>query len=88
MPFGVVNRVIRWIGVLDGVHVPQGEGEVWGCFRSHWFESCVLTKMYSTRAWKVDSISVRTVCHYKRLFIGYLEEQSGLRSKLRLTRNL
>jgi len=28
MPFGVVSGVGSGIGVLDGVHVPQGEGEV------------------------------------------------------------
>jgi len=28
--FGVVSGVGRGIGILDGVHMPQGEGEVWG----------------------------------------------------------
>ena len=31
MPFGVVSGVGSGTGVLDGVHVPQGEGKVfWG----------------------------------------------------------
>jgi len=30
MPFGVVSGVRRGMGVLDGVHVLQGEGMVWG----------------------------------------------------------
>ena len=32
MPFGMVIGVGQGMGVLDGVHVPQGEGEVLGFF--------------------------------------------------------
>jgi len=32
VPFGVVNGVGRGMGVLDGVHIPKGEGEVSGLF--------------------------------------------------------
>jgi len=32
MPFGVVSGVGRGMGVLDGVHVPQGEEDVSGIF--------------------------------------------------------
>jgi len=31
LPFGVVNRVGPSIGVLDGVHIPQGKGRFWDC---------------------------------------------------------
>jgi len=27
MPFWMVSRVGRGMGVLDGVHIPQGEGD-------------------------------------------------------------
>jgi len=30
MPFVVVTGVVSGIGVLDGIHMPQGEGEVSG----------------------------------------------------------
>jgi len=35
LPFGVMSGVDPDIGILDGVHIPQGEGEV---FLVHWFE--------------------------------------------------
>jgi len=35
---GVVGRVGPVTGVLDGVHIPQGEGEVLWVFLVHWFE--------------------------------------------------
>jgi len=38
LPFSVVSGMGLGIGVLDGVHVPQGEGEVLGVFLPHWFE--------------------------------------------------
>jgi len=41
LSFGVVSGVGPDIDVLDGVHVPQGEGGCFGDFwhlRPHWFE--------------------------------------------------
>ena len=41
LSFGVVNGVGHGIDILDGVHVPQGEGAAFGIFRHlrpHWFE--------------------------------------------------
>jgi len=38
MPFGVMSGVGQGMGVLDGVLMPQGEGEVLVIFCSHWFE--------------------------------------------------
>jgi len=41
LSFGVVSRVGPGIHVLDGVHVPQGEGAVLQIFwhlHPHWFE--------------------------------------------------
>jgi len=44
--------------------------------QSHWFEwtewPIVRREMYSTRAWKVDTISVQTRYCWKRRFIGFL----------------
>ena len=37
LSFEVVSWVCRGMGVLEGVHVPQWEGAVWGIF-AHWFE--------------------------------------------------
>ena len=34
----VVSGVGQGMGVLDGVHMPQGKGEVLGIFCSHWLE--------------------------------------------------
>ena len=44
MPFGVVNGVSS----LDGIHVPQEEGEVWGFFGTIGLNGVFLTEMYST----------------------------------------
>jgi len=41
MPFGVVSGVGRGMGVLDGVHTPQGESEVSGGRFALWFEWCI-----------------------------------------------
>ena len=38
MLFGVVSGVGRGMGVLDGVHVPQGEEGVLGGCLFQWFE--------------------------------------------------
>jgi len=40
LSFGMVSAVGPGIGVLDGVHVPQGEREVLRLFLPHWFEWC------------------------------------------------
>jgi len=40
--------------------------------QSHWFEWAKCWQMYSTRAWKVENISVRTIHRWKRRFIGFL----------------
>jgi len=37
MPFGVVSRVSRGMGALDGVHIPPGMGG-FGNFVPQWFE--------------------------------------------------
>jgi len=54
LSFGVVNGVGRGLGVLDGVHVPQGEGEVWGIFCPTGLNGdiwCILkTEVYSTHS--------------------------------------
>jgi len=80
------------MGVLDGVHVPQGEGWFGGfvvpiglngiCYRMF------KTDVYLTYALKVDSISVRTMYHWNRYFIGFLKIQSSSRSMVVFTRNL
>jgi len=58
--------------------------------QSHWFEwaewRVVRREMYSTRVWKVDTISVRTKYCWKRRFIGFL--MSFSRSKWGLRRNV
>jgi len=42
LSFGVVSGVGGWMGVLDGVHVPQGEEAVFGWGISpHWFQWCI-----------------------------------------------
>ena len=35
MPFEVVNGVSRWMGVLDGVEIAQGEGTILGVNLGH-----------------------------------------------------
>jgi len=47
-----------------------------------------LTEMFSTRAWKVDSISIWTRCRRNLCFIGFLKTRSNLRSMLGFARNL
>jgi len=54
-----------------GFHMTQGEVEVWVFFAPIGLNGIFLTEMYATRAWKVDSISVWTVYHWKHLFIGF-----------------
>jgi len=47
LSFGVVSGVGIGIRVLDGVQLPQGEGEVLGFFSVPWFEWHIfLTEMY------------------------------------------
>ena len=54
MPFGVMSWVGRDMGVLGGVHVPGGEGDILDGFLPHWFEwlfECIFkTEVYSTCA--------------------------------------
>ena len=58
------------------------------CCKSILRDIAVLTEMYSTRAWKVDNISVRTIHRWKLRFIGFLKMQSSLRSMFEFARNL
>jgi len=37
------------------------------------------TEMYSTRAWKIDNISVWTIYHWKRLSIGFPKVYSSFK---------
>jgi len=54
MLFGVVSGVGQKTGVLDGVHIPQGEGKVLGAFLpvglNGVFECIFKTEMYLTHA--------------------------------------
>ena len=36
LPFGVVSGVGPGIGVLDGIHIHQGKGEILGFFLERW----------------------------------------------------
>jgi len=38
LPFGVISGVSPGIGVMDGVHIPQGKGRFWWFFFLHWQE--------------------------------------------------
>jgi len=65
----------------------QGEAAVLGIFRHlhpHWFEwaewRIFSTETYSTRTWKVDSISVRTRYRWNLRFIGFPKIQWNSRS--------
>jgi len=51
--FEVVNGVGRGMGVLDRVHMSQGEGEVLGGFVLIGFNGIFLTEMYLTRCWNM-----------------------------------
>jgi len=48
---------------------------------------CV-AQMYSTRAWKVDNISVQTIYHWNLCFFGFLKILSGSRWKWAFRRNV
>ena len=69
VPFGVVSGVDRRMCVLD-VGNDRRRGSLSG-FGAVGLNGAFLTEMYSTRAWKVDSISVQTIYRWKRLFIGF-----------------
>ena len=62
-----------WVGirVLDGVQMPQGEGEVLFIFGPIDLNGILLTEMYLTRTWKIENISTRTICRWNRRFIGF-----------------
>ena len=45
-------------------------------------------QMYSTRAWKVENISVRTIYCWNLCFIGFMMIQPGSRSKWGFRRNV
>jgi len=49
---------------------PKGNGNFWCFFHFHCLNGIFLTEMYLTNARKVDNISVQTIYHWKRLFIG------------------
>jgi len=68
----VVNGVGSGTGVLDGVHVPQGEGEVLMSVCKYGI--CPLSparEMHSVRVKKFDKISIWPKYHWKRLFVGF-----------------
>ena len=73
MPFVVDSGVGRGMGVLDGdLHRPKEKRRYWGCFAPIGLNGIFLikTEMYSTRAFKVHNISVRTIYRWKWLFVG------------------
>ena len=52
MPFGVMSGVGRGMGVLDGVHMPQGKGGLGSSLPiglNGVFQSILKTEMYLTR---------------------------------------
>jgi len=75
LSFGVVNRVC--IGVWDGVHMRREEGEVLVDFLSIGLKGvseCIFkTELYSTRAWKIHNISVRTIYQRDRYLFFFLK---------------
>jgi len=91
MPFGVVSGVGRGIGVLDGGHVPQGEGKVSGggfaplvwmaYFNGNVFDSCVESWQY----FRTDN----NIVDFKRLYIGFStsEDVVSLKIEVGFTRN-
>ena len=44
LSFAVVSGVSQGMGVLDGVHMPQVEGEDLGVFRPQWFEWSIFNR--------------------------------------------
>jgi len=68
LPFWMLSGVGRGMGVLDGdPRAPRRRGSF---------------GVYSTHAWKVNNISVRTIYRLNWRFIGFLKIQSSLRSML------
>jgi len=80
LSFGVVSGVGPGIDVIDvGQHASRGRGHFWG-FWPHWpigFNGIFLTVMYSTRARKLDSISIRTIYRWNLRFIGFPKTHSS-----------
>ena len=74
--FGVVRAVGRGIAVLDGVHVVQGEGDVFGVFVLHFHNGkchCIADgEMFPIPIRKLDNISVRQTYRWKARFLGFL----------------
>jgi len=67
MPFGVVSGVGQVMGASK-------EEEVSGVFVPIVLNGSIFrTEIYSTHAWKVDNISIRTIYCWKRLFISVPE---------------
>ena len=83
--FGVVCAVGRGIAVLDGVHVVQGEGEVWGFCSSfsqgkcHWVAD---GEIFPIRMRKLDNISVRQTYRWKARFVGFLGDIFSFKIKV------
>ena len=51
MPFGIVSRVGRGMGVLDGVHVPQGKKRFWRSVVPIGFNSVFFEHVHALRRW-------------------------------------
>ena len=77
------HSCIRW-----GFTCPETKGVFWGFLGIYaplvWMSRMTYfcTEMYSTCAWKVDNISVRTICRWNLRFIGFLMMYSSSRSML------
>jgi len=91
MPFGEVSDVGRGMAVLDGSPHLAREKEVLG-FSPHWFKwrfwVYFKEETYSTRAYKANNISVRTIYQRNRYLFFCLKMYFVSRSKLAFTRNL
>jgi len=86
MSFLMVSVVGRGMGVLDRVHVPEGEGVVLRGFSPHWFQWRICwTEIY--RLVHENNISVWTICHWNLSFIDFPKIQSSSRSTLGFARN-
>jgi len=89
MPFGIVSGVYPGIGVLDGVHVPQGEGQFLG-FLPHWYNWCVLNRNVFNSSLMREKLTVflyGQTYRWNVRFIGFLVMQSSSRSMLEFARN-
>ena len=81
----------RGIAVLDGVHIMQGEGEIFGGFCSpfsQWEMPLVADgEMLPICMRKLDNISVRQTNRLKARFVGFLAIYSVSTSKSGFMRN-